>query len=275
MSTRLRAMVDACHPGPTATVTVVITALAAAAGRSGVGLTLVAAAALTGQLSVGWCNDANDSDRDRGAARTGKPTVRGDVTAGFLWRAAFVALAATIVLSFLAAGPIGGSAHVVAVLSAWTYNLWLKMTIFSALPYAVSFGLVPAFVTYGLTPPSPPPMWLVVTCALLGVSAHLANAIPDVTSDELVGAGGVVAAVGVRMASIAALTCLVVAVGLLAAHLDVAPVVAVAVVLVTAVGAVIVAVRDRGRGHALFRYVMVLAVVAVLLILVSARTLSS
>jgi len=123
-------MAGACHPGPSVTVTLVITALAAAVGRDGVGLALVAAAALTGQLSVGWCNDANDADRDRGAARMGKPTVRGDVTAGFLWRAAAVALVATIALSFLAAGPIGGAAHVVAVLSAWTYNLLLKATVF-------------------------------------------------------------------------------------------------------------------------------------------------
>jgi 4-hydroxybenzoate polyprenyltransferase len=234
----------------------------------------VAAATLTGQLSVGWCNDAYDADRDRRAVRTGKPTVRGDVTAADLWRAAAVALAATLALSYLAAGPVGGSAHIVAVLSAWTYNLLLKTTIFSALPYAVSFGLVPAFVTYGLTPPVAPPVWLVVTCALLGVSAHLANAIPDVDSDELVGAGGVVATVGIRVASIAALVCLVAAVGLLAAHLDVTPWVAVMVVLVAAVGALAVAVRDQGRSPDLFRYVMTLALVAVLLVLLSARTLT-
>ena len=267
-------MVEACHPGPTATVTVVVTALAAAAGRDAVGLALVAVATLSGQLSVGWCNDANDADRDRRAARAGKPTVRGDVTAAVLWRAATAVLGATVAFSYLAAGPVGGSAHVVAVLSAWTYNLLLKTTILSALPYAVSFGLVPAFVTYGLTPPAPPPGWLVVTCALLGVSAHLANAIPDVDSDELVGAGGVVAAVGVRVASIAALVCLVGAVGLLAANLDIPPGVAVGVVLVAAVGALAVAVRDQGRGPGLFRYVMALAVVAVVLVLVSARTLT-
>ena len=254
-STRLRALVAACHPGPTATVTVVVTALAGAAGRDPAGLALVAAATLTGQLSVGWCNDANDADRDRRASRTSKPTVRGDVTAAVLWRVAILALVATVAFSYLAAGPVGGTAQVVAVLSVWTYNLLLKTTVLSPLPYAVSFGLVPAFVTYGLTPPSPPAAWLVVTCALLGVSAHLANAIPDVDSDERVGAGGLVAAVGVRTASIVALACLVAAVGLLAAHLDVAPWVAVGVVLVAAVGAVTVAVRDRGRGPAPFRYV--------------------
>jgi 4-hydroxybenzoate polyprenyltransferase len=272
-STRVRALVDACHPGPTVTVTVVVTALAAAAGRDAVGLVLMAAATLTGQLSVGWCNDAYDAGRDRLAAREAKPTVRGDVTARALWRAAAIAVAATVVLSYLAAGPVGGTAHVLAVASAWTYNLALKTTVLSPLPYAVSFGLVPAFVTYGLTPPSPPAAWLVATCALLGVGAHLANAIPDVESDERVGAGGLVAAIGVRAASVASLGCLVAAVALLAAQLAVAPWVAVGLVLVAATGAVVVAAR--GEGQALFRYVMALAVVAVALLLLAATSLTA
>ena len=272
-STRVRALVDACHPGPTATVTVVVTALAAAAGRDRAGLVLVAAATLTGQLSVGWCNDAYDAGRDRLAAREAKPTVRGDVTAAVLWRASAVAVAATVVLSYLAAGPVGGSAHLLAVASAWTYNLQLKTNVLSPLPYAVSFGLVPAFVTYGLTPPSPPAAWLVVACALLGVGAHLANAIPDIESDERVGAGGLVAAIGVRAASVSSLACLVAAVALLAAQLAVAPWVAVGLVLVAATGAVVVAVR--GEGQALFRYVMALAVVAVLLLVLAAGSLTA
>jgi 4-hydroxybenzoate polyprenyltransferase len=270
-STRLRALLDACHPGPTATVTVVITALAAAAGRDAVGLALVALAVLTGQLSVGWCNDAYDADRDWRAEREAKPTVRGDVTATVLWRGAALALVATIAVSYLAAGPVGGTAHVLAVLSAWTYNLVLKTTALSPLPYVVSFGLVPAFVTYGLTPPSPPAAWLVATCALLGVAAHLANAIPDVASDERVGAGGLVARIGVRTASVAALVCLVSALALLAAQLPVPRWAAVSLVLVAAAGAVAVALK--GEGQALFRYVMALAGVAVLLLLLAATTL--
>ena len=274
-SVRMRAFIDACHPGPTATVTVVITALAAAAGRDPAGLVLIAAATLTGQLSVGWCNDAYDADRDRRASRVRKPTVRGDITARTLWRGAFLAFASTVVLSYLAAGRLGGTAHVIAVLSAWAYNLRLKSTVLSPLPYAVSFGLVPAFVTYGLTPPTPPAAWLVAACALLGVGAHLANAIPDVESDELVDAGGIVSAMGVRVAALAALVCVVVAVALLATHLDAVAWVKAGVIVVSGVGAVVVATRGSGRGPGLFRYVMVLAVVAVLLLVLSARNLTA
>lgn len=270
---RLRALVDACHPGPTATVTLIVTALSAAAGRDALGVVLMGLATLAGQLSVGWCNDAYDADRDRRAGRTAKPTVRGDVAASFLWRAAIVAVVSTVVLSYVAAGAIGGSAHVVAVASAWTYNLVLKTTVLSPLPYAVSFGLVPAFVTYGLTPPVAPAAWVTATCVLLGVGAHLANAIPDIESDESVAAGGFVARVGVRVSTWLALTGLVAAVCVLATRLDAAPWVRVVLVAVAAGGALGVALL--GRGQALFRYVMVLAVVAVVLLVVAARSITA
>ncbi len=88
-----------------------------------------------------------------------------------------------------------------AVASAWCYDLWLKPTVLSPLPYAVSFGLIPAFVTYGLTPPEPPALWLTAAAALLGVGAGLANAVPDVETDLDVGAGGLVARIGPRASS--------------------------------------------------------------------------
>jgi 4-hydroxybenzoate polyprenyltransferase len=266
-------MVDACHPAPTAVVTIAVTLLAAAAGRDRPGLALVALATLTGQLSIGWCNDAFDADRDRAAGRVEKPTVRGDVTATTLWRAAVLALAATVVTSFLAAGRIGGTAHVVAVGSAWAYDLLLKATVLSWLPYVVSFGLVPAFVTYGLTPPTPPAWWLTGAAGLLGASAHLANAIPDVESDEAVGAGGVVARIGVRRATWLTLACLVGALTLLVVHVGLAPWVGAALVLLAVTGAVATGVR--GRPRTLFRYVMGLAVLCVVLLVAATGTLTS
>lgn len=271
--TRLRGYLDATHPLPTAAVTTVVAALAAAAGRDLVGVLVTGLAVVTGQASVGWCNDARDADRDRRAGRREKPTVRGSVSEQELWRAAFVALVLSVVLSYVAAGPVGGTAHVVAVLSAWAYDLALKTTVLSWLPYAVSFGLVPAFVTYGLTPPEAPAGWLTLACALLGVGAHLANAVPDVEGDRSVDAGGLVAAIGPRAATLAALACLVAAVSILATNLDVSVVVASGIVIAAATGAAVVAVR--GRGRELFRFVVVVAGAAVLLLLAAATTITS
>ena len=268
-----RGLLDACHPLPSLTVTTVVAALALAGGRSASGVALVAAAVLAGQLSVGWCNDARDADRDRQAGRTEKPVVRGDVSERLLWVLAPIALVVSIVLSYAAAGPIGGTAHSVAVLSAWAYDLRLKTTVLSPLPYAVSFGLVPAFVTYGLTPPSAPAPWLTGAAALLGVGAHLANAAPDVESDLRVGAGGLVARIGPRAAGVAALVWVGGAVALLLANVGLGawPTAAVAV----GVAGSAVAVLARGTGRALFRLVLVLAVLAVGLLLAAAGTLTA
>ena len=268
----LRALVDASHPLPTATVTAVVAGLALAAGRDAVGVALVAAAVLAGQLSVGWCNDARDAERDLRAGRTDKPAVRGDITARALWVAAVLALAATTVLSYAAAGAVGGTAHVLAVASAWCYDLWLKPTVLSPLPYAVSFGLIPAFVTYGLTPPEPPALWLTAAAALLGVGAGLANAVPDVESDLDVGAGGLVARIGPRASTYAALGCVGAAVALLLANLGLGvPLTgAVAAGALTASAVVLL----RGSGRALFRLVLVLALLAVGLLLVAAGSLT-
>lgn len=268
VSRRLRALVDACHPLPTLAVTTVVALLSSAAGRDAAGVALMALATLVGQLSVGWCNDAYDADRDRAAGRTEKPVVRGDVAPRTLWTAATVALVLAVPLSVLAAGWRGGAAHVVAVLSAWAYDLRLKTTVLSWLPYAVSFGLVPAYVLLGVEPPAAPPAWLTAAAALLGVAAHLANALPDIESDTGVGAGGVVARLGAAWSARLALLALVGAVALLSPQLGGPGWLGAALVLGVAAGAVLVGVRGRG----LFRYVMAVALLAVVLLLLAART---
>ena len=179
----------ACHPGPTVAVTVLVTALAAAAGRDAAGCALVAAAILTGQLSVGWCNDAIDAGRDAAAGRAGKPVVDGTVSARALRIAALAALACCVPLSF-ASGPAAGAAHLAGVLAAWGYDLGLKATIWSWAPYAVGFGVLPAFVTLGLPGEPWPAWWAVLAAALLGVGAHLANVLPDLAGDLATGVRG-------------------------------------------------------------------------------------
>jgi 4-hydroxybenzoate polyprenyltransferase len=270
--TRVRGLIDACHPLPTLAVTVVVTALAATAGRDPRGLVLVAATILTGQLSVGWSNDARDAPRDVAAARTGKPVVRGDATQHELWIAACLAAALSLPLSYLCAGPVGGSAHVLAVASAWTYNLVLKTTVLSPLPYAVSFGLVPAFVTYGLAPSSAPAGWVTAACAALGVGAHLANAIPDIDSDTAVRAGGLVATLGARRSGGASAVCVLTGLGLVLAATSLPRIATVALGLGAATACVVAARADT---RSLFRLTMALAGVAVLVLLTTGTPITA
>ncbi|GAA4196010.1 UbiA family prenyltransferase [Microbispora amethystogenes] len=183
----------ACHPGPAVAVTVLVTALVVLAGRGLAGAAPVALAVLTGQLSVGWCNDAVDAARDAAAGRTGKPIVAGLVTAGTVRAAAFTALAACVPLS-LACGPLPAAAHLLAVAAAWAYNLWLKGTAASWAPYAIGFGAVPVFVAGGMPAhhdgPPLPAWWAVLAAALLGCGAHLGNVLPDIATDLATGVRG-------------------------------------------------------------------------------------
>ncbi|MBZ4324097.1 UbiA family prenyltransferase, partial [Streptomyces sp. SCA2-4] len=183
------ALVTACHPGPAAAVTVLVTALAVAAGHTPAGCALVAGAVLTGQLSVGWCNDAFDAARDAAAGRRGKPVAAGAVLPRTAWTAAGAALALCVPLS-LAVGPLAGAVHLAGVAAAWAYDLRWKATVWSWFPYAVGFASLPAFVALGLPGRPWPAWWTVLAAALLGVGAHLADTLPDFAADRATGVRG-------------------------------------------------------------------------------------
>ncbi len=195
----VRGFARACHPLPAAAVTVVLSAFAWSLGWRGWELALVALTILIGQLSVGWSNDAFDARVDAEAQRSSKPTVTGLVTARALWVGAIIAVLVSSALSWIVAGWVGGSFHVFALAMAWLYNTALSRTAWSWLPYALAFGAMPAFLTYGLDG-SAPPAWTVAVFAIVGVSGHLANAVPDIESDTAAGMDGLAVRMGSRRA---------------------------------------------------------------------------
>lgn len=182
-------LAGSCHPGPVVAVTALTAALAATAGQSPARCALTAFAVLTGQLSVGWCNDAFDARRDLAAGRRGKPVVDGTVRVTEVWVAAYTALALCVPLS-IACGLLAGVVHLTGVAAAWAYDLRLKATAWSWVPYAVGFAALPAFVASGL-PGRPLPAWWAVTAgALLGIGAHLGDVLPDIRADLAMGVRG-------------------------------------------------------------------------------------
>ncbi|WP_242606938.1 UbiA family prenyltransferase [Protofrankia symbiont of Coriaria ruscifolia] len=213
--TRAAAMVRACHPEPTATVTAVATALAATTGRSMAGLVAVASAVLAGQLSIGWSNDYIDRSRDATTARPDKPVARGDLPAWAVGRAALVAAAVCVPLSF-ASGLPAGAAHLVGVACGWAYNLGAKATASSVVPYTAAFGLLPVFVVAGLPGHPVPPVWLVAAGGMLGTGAHFANTLPDLNDDERTGVRGLPHRLGARASALLAAGLLTAASALLA-----------------------------------------------------------
>jgi 4-hydroxybenzoate polyprenyltransferase len=192
-----RALVRACHPGPVVAVTVFATLLAACAGNGVATCGLAAAAVLFGQLTIGWTNDRVDADSDREVGRVVKPVAMGEVSLVSIDAAIAVALLATVAFS-LALGWRAGLLHLGAVGCGWLYNLWLKRTWLSWLPYAVAFGALPGIATLALPHPVAPGWWVVAAAGLLGVAANLTNALPDLEADRMVGAHGVATRLGAR-----------------------------------------------------------------------------
>lgn len=186
----LLALLGASHPGPVVAVTSLTALLASGVGhdlRSGA---VVTAAVAAGQLSIGWSNDLVDASRDRQVGRRDKPLARGQITEHGVRVAVGVALVACVALS-LACGTRSAVVHLsLGVASGLVYNLAVKRTVWSAAPYAVAFGSLPAVVTLALAHPQLPPVWMVLTGALIGVGAHLLNALPDLADDARTGVNG-------------------------------------------------------------------------------------
>lgn len=262
-------LVRASHAAPSAVVTGIGTALAVAAGADAHVALLLAAALLSGQLSIGWSNDWLDAARDARAGRTDKPTVAAGLEPALLRNLAFGAAALCVVLS-VALGPAAAVAHLAAVALAWAYNAGLKATAWSWLPYAGAFGLLPAVAVLAVPGAGLPAPWLVAAGALLGTGAHVANALPDLEDDVATGVRGLPHRLGRRAAGVGAPALLLLGCGaaLLGPGERLAGwqvvVAATATALALAAGGVAVAL-PRSRAPFLLSMVVALACVALIL----------
>ena len=183
MRSTARALLAACHPGPTAVVTVVSTGLAFSVALPLSTILLVAATILANQLSIGWSNDAIDAARDREVGRLDKPVARDAISARALLGWAIAAGVVAVGLSLLL-GPAAAVAHALLLGAGWTYNLGLKRTVAATACYAIGFGALPSVVTLANEPPAVAAPWATAAGALLGIAAHFANFTPDRDDDR-------------------------------------------------------------------------------------------
>lgn len=256
-------------------MTAVATILAVALELTAWRIVTVAGVILLNQLSVGWSNDWLDAERDRAVGRRDKPVARGDISAETVRNAALVALVVSVLLAFLL-GPAAGLAHAVFVGSAWAYNLRLKNTAASVLPYVVSFGILPAVVGLGAERPSIVAWWALVTGALLGIAAHFANVLPDLDDDSRTGIRGLPHRLGRTASGLMAFGAL--ALGSLAASLGsgvpyspIAIAGLVAGLAIAAIGGCLAVLRPPGR--LLFQLIMLSALIIVTMLAVSGQRL--
>jgi 4-hydroxybenzoate polyprenyltransferase len=262
-------LLAAAHPGPAAAVTLVAALLALGADQQVGVVLLVAAAVLAGHLSIGWGNDLLDLGRDRAVARTAKPLVGGRVTRDAVVRALAVSLLVCVVLSF-ATGWRSALVHLLLGI-AWghAYNLGLKATALSWLPYALAFGSLPAVASLAGRDPSWPPWWMLAAGATLGVGAHALNALPDLDDDERTGIRGLPHRLGEHRARALAAGLLLVASLLIVLGPAGRPHAWTAAALLVVAALTVVALTGRGRTP--FRAAMAIAVLDVVLLVAAGR----
>ena len=267
-------LLTASHPEPGGAVTVAMTLLAVGVGHRGWAIPGVFLVVASTQLAVGWVNDWLDADRDRIAGRPDKPAATGAVSRRTV---GIAGLLSTLAVPLLAL-PFGRPATLcitTAVMVALLYDWPLKSTPFSVLPYLVAFGLLPAFVVYALPGHPAPPIWLVVAGALLGGGAHFVNVLPDLADDAATGVRGLPHRIGATGSTIAAAVLLLAATTTLVFGPPGPPswagiAAAVAAVVVLPLGWYATR-RAHGRPVAMFRAVIVVALIDVVLLILSGR----
>jgi 4-hydroxybenzoate polyprenyltransferase len=200
-SKKLLALVNSTHPIP-------CLAVASFAALLGIGLgiawnrsLLIFAVVLMQQISVGLSNDWLDYKRDLRANRSDKPALNGTVRISELRTGAIGAAAIAQSAAFIF-GPTAALVMFVMLLAGWAYNLGMKSNWASFVPYAVGFGAIPVFVGLASTEPFWVQTWVVVAAALLGVSAHFANVLPDIEADKLTGVNSLPHVLGQRVSAI-------------------------------------------------------------------------
>lgn len=178
---KAKSLMVASHFGPTVLV-VSITFFVALSQFSKTEALQIAIAIFAGQLVVGWTNDVIDYPLDSSANRIQKPLVSGEISIILLRKLIPVALfSATLFSYFGPLGLLGTLIHLLGILSATAYNLKLKSTVLSPIPYLISFGTLP-WAIY-LAADSTPPPWLYISLALFSTAFHFLNVLKDLQWD--------------------------------------------------------------------------------------------
>lgn len=185
-SKKLVALINSSHPVPCLAVSSFAGLFSIGSGAAWDRSLIVFFVVLLQQISAGLSNDWLDYKRDLIAGRTDKPAVNGTVKVSELRTGAITAALLAQSTSFIF-GPTAALVMFGMLAAGWAYNLGMKSNWTSVIPYAIGFGLIPIFVGVASTGLVWELAWIVLVAALLGVSAHFANVLPDIAADKLTG----------------------------------------------------------------------------------------
>jgi 4-hydroxybenzoate polyprenyltransferase len=196
---RLAGLVRLTHPFPSLLDGGATVAIALLAGGRPLDALRLGAAMVALQASIGTINDLVDVPRDAGR-KPGKPIPAGLVGPTTATLLALVAAAVGLVLSLPSGLPTGVVA--VAILAVGLlYDLWLRGTPWSWLPFALGIPLLPVFAWLGATGRVPELFLVLVPTAFIsGAGLAIANALADVERDAEAGVRSVARQMGAPVA---------------------------------------------------------------------------
>ena len=160
---------------------------------------LLAVAMLAIQFSIGAVDDLADAPADALASRS-KPLMDGRVPARLALGVAAAAATVGIALSALA-GPFTALVALAGYGIGLAYDLRLKASAWSWLPYAAGIPLLPVFAWVGATGRLPGPMLALAGLGVLaGADLAIANSLADAERDAASGTATIARALGQRRA---------------------------------------------------------------------------
>ncbi len=192
------------HPFPTLLNVTATAALSCVAARGMPDASLLGRMLLVmllAQSAIGVANDYCDRALDA-AAKPWKP-----IAAGFIApRVALAAACALVTAAALVAATLGAGGFALAMLGmacGLAYDVRLKRSVFSAVPYMIAIPVLPLWVWTVLGVWRDALWWLLPLGALIGLALHLANTLPDIDADAAHGVRGLAHRLGARGSMIA------------------------------------------------------------------------
>ncbi|MEZ4522675.1 MAG: UbiA family prenyltransferase [Thermomicrobiales bacterium] len=157
---------------------------------------LMIAAMLGGQIAIGAHNEWRDRQHDA-RHQPEKPIPAGLVNPRHV---------RPIVAGGLALGAVAGIALgfwpfallAIGTGSGFVYNIWLKRTPLSGIPYLMSLPLLPIWATLVMDSFEPRLIWLYPLGGAYVVAVHLAQSLSDITGDRASGTRGLAVVLGRR-----------------------------------------------------------------------------
>ncbi len=194
---RLLAAARVIHPFPTmlnVVATAVLAVIANGAVPSASVLVRLATAMFCAQAAIGAANDYCDRDLDA-LTKPNKPIVRRliDPAAALALAGMFAIAAGALAATF---GPLSIAAGAAGLAAGLAYDVRLKRSVLSPLPFMVALPALPIWVWLSLHRFDAVLWWLVAFSPLAALAVHLSNTLPDLESDARAGVRGLAHTIG-------------------------------------------------------------------------------